>query len=103
MFCDKCIPRSEQLEVRTQANQVKPMPSEEMKTEEGLKEVEDKHAGSLCVICCQNFASDEDGKRRKIGKPVIYDPAAKENHQLKRSRARAHSISAQVPSECVTY
>lgn len=51
--------RSEQLEVRTQANQVKPMPSEEMKTEEGLKEVEDKHAGSLCVICCQNFASDE--------------------------------------------
>ncbi|RZC51220.1 hypothetical protein C5167_019641 [Papaver somniferum] len=45
----------------------------------------------------------QDGKGRKIGKPVIYDSAAKENHRLKCSRARAHSISAQVPSEYVTY
>ncbi|KAI3857142.1 hypothetical protein MKW98_010556 [Papaver atlanticum] len=73
--------------------------------EEGLEEVGDKHEGSIGLLVSAFWYSYllQDGKRRKLGKPVIYDPAAKENHRLKCSRARAHSISAQVPSEYVTY
>ncbi|RZC51223.1 hypothetical protein C5167_019650 [Papaver somniferum] len=73
--------------------------------EEGSEEVGDKHAGSIGIMVGAFLCSYllQDGKGRKIGKPVIYDSAAKENHRLKCSRARAHSISAQVPSEYVTY